>query len=268
MKKVTVENAWFQKLLAIKTNRKKRYKAGAFIVEGVKNINAVMNEGWEIDTVIIKDGEVSNWAKEILDNNMHSDSYIVAEDLMEKLSDREEVSEVMLLVKMRDTSLLDIEAKDDLLLVVYDRPAYPGNLGTVIRTCDALKVDGIIVTGHAADVYDSATIRASVGTLFKVPIYRTESHKEVVELAERIKEKNSNLKVIGTTANTEEFVNDVDYNNPVILLVGNETTGLTKGYKDMSNTLVKIPMYGAATSYNVGCATSIVLYEVARQRGF
>lgn len=269
MKKVTVENAWFQQIEALKNNRNKRYKLKTFLVEGVKNINEVLKNKWEIDSIIYSDyNNLSDWAKGIIKENKKSEKYELSYELMKKLSDKEETSELMLLVKMKDRNILNIQDKKDLLIVVFDRPVYPGNLGTIMRSCDALKVDALIVTGHSADVYDSNTIRASLGTVFSLPIYKLDSHKELLSLIEKIRNKHDNFKIIGTSANTNNYLNNVDYNCPIMLLVGNETSGLSKGYKDLSNTLIKIPMYGSASSYNVGCATSMILYEVIRQRGF
>ena len=85
---------------------------------------------------------------------------------MEKLSDKEEdISELIAVVSIPEDDLSRIKIKDNMLVVIFDRPSSHGNFGTLIRSCEALKVDGVIVTGHSIDIYDPKTIRASIGAL-------------------------------------------------------------------------------------------------------
>jgi len=143
-----------------------------------------------------------------------------------------------------------------------------GNLGTIIRSCEALNVDGVIVTGHGVDIYDTKTIRASMGTFFSLPIIRLQSHNDLIPWFKNIKRSFKNFKVIGSTSKANEFIMESDLNNPMALLIGNETYGLSDNYKAICDTFIKIPMYGKITSYNVACAASIMLYEISRQRKF
>ena len=186
--------------------------------------------------------------------------------LLEKLSNKEETSELIALVKMKKDDLSRIKIKRDLLIVIIDRPTSPGNLGTIIRSCDSLDVDGVIITGHAVDLYDSHTIQCSVGAIFSVPVIRLQSHKEVIDWIKQLKMKISNMEVVGTSAKATKNIAEQDFTKPTILLMGNESLGLSYNYKSICDEMIKIPISGSVSSLNVGCAASIFLYEIARQR--
>ena len=154
-----------------------------------------------------------------------------------------------------------------MLVLVLDRPASPGNLGTSLRACDALQADGLIVSGRAADLCDPETIRATTGSFFNVPAVHLPSHRELIPWLDGLKQRFDGLKVVGTSAKAKIPVHEHDFNKPTVLLVGNETNGLSDAYQALADTMITIPMYGYASSLNIACAASILLYETARQGG-
>ena len=150
--------------------------------------------------------------------------------------------------------------------MVFDRPASPGNLGTIIRSCDALHVDGLVITGHAADLYDPETISATTGSFFALPVVRLPSRKELMPWFATIEQTIGSFQIVGSSAKAEEEITTHDFTKPTILVIGNETWGLSAGYKELCDSIVRIPIYGSATSLNVACAASVMLYEIDRQR--
>lgn len=265
--KINVENSDFQHFEVLKRNRYKRHKFKKFFIEGVNSIDLALQNNWQIESFLYSDcNSLSNWAKNILKNSTADFHYELTSDLMQKISDKEDASELIAIGKIPEQSLDEIEIKKNLLIVVFDRPSNPGNLGTVIRSCDSYKVDALIITGHCADVYDPITIRASVGSFFRLPIYRLESHKNLKPLFERFDQHELDYQIVGTSAKAEERIDQVDFNKPTVLIIGNETSGISNNYRQMCQNIVKIPIYGAASSLNVGCAASIVLYEINNQR--
>src|SRR5690606_22589389 len=111
-----------------------------------------------------------------------------------------EPSEILALIGMPDEDLRRIPRKRDWLVVVFDRPANPGNLGTVIRSCDALGAHGLVITGHAVDLYDPETIRASVGTLFALPVVRVAAPRELEPWFEQVRTEIGPFQIVGTSA--------------------------------------------------------------------
>jgi TrmH family RNA methyltransferase len=148
-------------------------------------------------------------------------------------------------------------------VIVVDRPASPGNLGTLIRSCDAFGAAGVIVTGHGVDPYDPAAVRATVGSFFAVPCVTLASHRDVADWLVTVRRTYPNLRVVGTSAHATVRLRDYAWPSETAIVVGNETSGLSHAYREMCDDLVGIPMTGTATSLNAAVATSIVLYEAA-----
>lgn len=267
IKKIYSENNDFQHIEVLKRNREKRNKYKEFFVEGVKSINSAIENKWKIKSFIYTtERPLSRWVQNILNNSEAEIHLELPAKLMDKISDKEDPYEIVAVVSMPQNDLSRIKTKEDLLIVVFDRPSSHGNLGTLIRSCEALKVDGVIVTGHSVDLYDPKTIRASMGTFFAVPTIKLESHKDLIPWFNYLKEKLGNFKIVGSTAKSDNMIMDKDLTGPMALLVGNETYGLSNNYKALCDFTVKIPMYGKITSFNVACAASIILYEIDRQR--
>lgn len=267
---IYTENNDFQKFEVLKRNRNKRHRYNEFFVEGVRNINAMLENDWEIGAFLYaKHKELSSWGKGILARSRAKVHYELHGDLMGQLSDKEDTSELIAIVTIPKDDLSRIRLKEQPLqplIVVFDRPSNRGNLGTIIRTCDALGADGLIVAGHSVDLYDPETIRASMGSLFSLPTLRMASSSDVQLWVERLKEQYGDIQVVGTSAQGNQPLYYADFTKPTVLLIGNETDGLSYNFKQLSNVFVKIPIGGAASSLNVAAATSIVLYEVNRQR--
>lgn len=265
--RVTKENSSFQYFEVLKRNRNKRYKHKEFFVEGVRNINEAIRNGWEISSFLYSGEErLSDWARDILDNVNADKLYELSQNLMDKLSGKEDTSELLAIIKMKEDSFSRIKLNKNPLIVVIDRPSNRGNLGTLIRSCDALSCNGLIMTGHAVDLYDPETIISSVGTFFSLPSLRLPSHKEVYDWVQGLKGDYPDLQVVGSSAGGDILISQCDFTKPTVLLLGNETVGLSRNYKDMCDVMARIPIDGVASSLNVSCAASIMLYEIKRQR--
>ncbi|MFA4941428.1 MAG: TrmH family RNA methyltransferase [Patescibacteria group bacterium] len=264
--KISTENAEFQVINALKTNREKRNHKG-FIFEGVRNINNAIKYGWDIKSFFFSSEKgLSGWARNILKNSQAECCYDLSLYLLNILSNKEEPSELLALANISKDNLSKITIKKDLLVVVFDRPSSPGNLGTIIRSCDAIGADGLIITGHAVDVYDPETISATTGSLFSLPIVRLSSQNELELWIQKVKKILPSLEVVGTDENGAETIYEHDFKKPAIILAGSEKWGLSAGYKELADVMVKIPMQGSASSLNVAVATSIIISEVKRQR--
>jgi TrmH family RNA methyltransferase len=265
--KIHSENDIFQILLALKENRQKRQKEKKFIFEGVRNIKNAIQSQWEIEAFVYSsENKLSHWATGVLQKSQANFHYELPLNLLKKLSDKEEVSELLIVAHMRGDSLLSIPINEDFLTIVFDRPSSPGNLGTLIRSGDALGASGLIITGHAVDLYDPETIRATTGSFFSFPFVRLSSHQELATWIISLREQMPDLQIVATDEIGDKNAYDFDFKKPTILLVGNEKTGLSTAYKEMSDAIVKIPIQGFASSLNVACASSIILYEINRQR--
>lgn len=265
--KVYSENNHYQHAEVLKRNRAKRQQYGEFYLEGVTPINRAIESGWPMRALIYSaERRLSKWAQEVIANSTAETHLELSRDLMAKLSDKDEPSEVVALVAMPPDDLSRIQIGPNLLVVAFDRPSNPGNLGTIVRSCDALRADGLIISGHAVDLYDPQTIRATVGSLFSLPVVRSPSHSALRSWFAQVRRQIGDLQVVGTSASAEQDILDIDLTRPTVIAIGNETLGLSSSYRELCDVLIRIPIYGSATSLNVACAASIVLYEADRQR--
>jgi 23S rRNA (uridine2479-2'-O)-methyltransferase len=251
--RVTSRNARFQQWKALLENRNKRQRAREFLVHGVRPITSAAECGWPVRTLLF-DGSrpLSAWARELL-RTVQAEQVAMSPELLAELGEKGETApEVIAVMEIPEDDLGRIAVGPRFLGVVFDRPANPGNIGSIIRSADAFGADGVIVTGHAADVYDPRSVRASTGSLFGVP-------------AER-REQGCPMRITGTDEQGEVDLFDFDLTGPTLLLIGNETKGLSTAWREACDHMVRIPMTGTASSLNAASAATAVLYEAARQR--
>lgn len=264
---VSTANAAYQRIEVLRRNRTKRHRYGEFVVEGVRAINGVLAGGWTVRAFAYPRGrQLSQWASAILEQSNAESHFEVETALFETLSEKEESSELLAVVAMRADTVDRIETRPGMVVVVVDRPGSPGNLGTLIRSCDAFGASGVVVTGHGVDVYDPTTIRASVGSFFAVPCVALPSQREVAAWVADVRRTYPALRIVGTSEDGSSPLRDFQWPPEVVLVVGNETSGLSHAYLELCDDVVRIPMQGTATSLNAAVATSIVLYEVATRR--
>ncbi len=268
--KIHSKNAAYQKLEVLSTNRNKRYKYYEFLVEGVRNINEAIGNGWEIVSLIYAPAlPMSDWAKGVIKSTRTTEGNIELDaPLMQDLSDKEDTSELMAVVKMRPDDPEQIRFRGVPLLALFDRPSNKGNLGTIIRTLDALGADGLILTGHGVDLYDREVVGASMGSFFNVPVIRMPRHDDLAAYIADVSEKYGSLQVVGTTAHADVQLRDLDLTVPTMFMIGCETDGLSDGLRPFCTTMATIPMAetSSASSFNVACATTVMMYEAVRQR--
>ena len=257
MEKATDE---LQLLEATRTNRQKRAAQGRFVVEGVRNIDAALANGWPVLAVLSPLGaRLSSWATTTVER-AGVEHVGLAPELFERLTDRDERPELLLVAAIPDKGSRErsIPDRDDLVLVVLDRIQSPGNLGTIIRTSDALGVHAVATVGHAASAYDPQCVRASTGSLFAVPVVAVDSFAELEPVLAR-------TTVVATDESGDADIADTDLRPPCTIVLGNETTGLSRALRERADVTVRIAMHGSASSLNVAAAHAIVVHELARR---
>ncbi len=260
-------NSAYQVLESLASSRQKRNRTRTFLVEGVQPINTALANRWPIAALLYQSGSPrSRWAADVLERTPAAERYEIVPDLFRPLSRKDEPSELLAVVRMPDDHLDRVRIDPALLAVVVDRPGNPGNLGTLIRSCDAFGVNGIILSGHGVDLYEPATVTASRGSLFAVPVVRVPSHEDTLRWVTAVRTELGGCRVLGTDEAGSIDLHESDFLGPTVLLLGNESHGLSHAYRELCDDVVRIPMVGSATSLNVSVAASIVLYEAVRQR--
>lgn len=159
---------------------------------------------------------------------------------------------------IRDFS--DIDGLDNPSILFLDGIQDPGNMGTIIRSADAFNIDGIILGDGSVDPYNSKVVRATMGSIFRVPLYVCDNSIGSLESL-----KNKGFNILATSLDGMNIY-DGDFNNKFICVIGNEANGVSPRILDMADRRIKIPMPGNAESLNAGVAASIIMYESMRSR--
>lgn len=260
--RVTSRNASFQQWQALGSSRAKRQRAGEFLIQGVRPITLAVEHKWPLRALLYDASrQLSRWAAGILAAS-GARQVAMSPDLLGELGEKQDAPpELVAVAAMPPDDLARIPPAPDLLAVAFDRPSSPGNIGTLIRSADAFGAHGLIVTGHAADPYDPRSVRAATGSLFALPVVRAPGHAEVISWA-----RTQHALIVGTDEHGAADIAGIALSGPVLLVVGNEASGLSAAWRQACDVIGRIPITGAASSLNAASAAAVVLYEAARQR--
>lgn len=264
--RVGTRNATFQHWETLLRNRTKRHRARQFLIQGVRPITVAIEQNWSISALIlVEGGPLSQWAQHTW-SETRAQRYELAPELFAALSDKEDgTGELLAVVDMPADDLSRVDPRPYSPLVVFDRPAGPGNVGTLVRSVDAFGGAGLVVTGHAADPYDPKAVRASTGSIFTVPVVRVDAPSIVLDKIAALRSDGADIQVLGTDEGGALGVRDVGFAVPTVLVVGNEARGLAKAWREGCDAIVSIPMIGEASSLNAATAGSILLHESLQQ---
>ena len=259
--RITRENARFQQWESLLTNRSKRHRNREFLVQGVRPVTRAVAEGWTVRQLLRADGSTSSWAEELW-SRTPAERVVLSPELHARLSGKDG-AELVAVVEMPDDGVVRLtgSSRPHGPVVVFDRPTSPGNIGTLARSADAFGASALVVTGHAADPYDPQSVRASTGSLFALTVLRVPGPGPVVEHAHA-----HGYRIVGTDEEGDDL-GAVDLSGRVVVVVGNETHGLSSGWRAVCDQVASIPMVGTASSLNAAVAGSLVLHEALRQRG-
>ena len=248
-------------------NRKLRRSEKAFFIEGVHALSSARRNGWNLRFVYYSpETALTPWAENIVSQLPEDRLVPINAYVQEQLSDRESASELMAVVAQPANNIDRIPVRDDLLVLVLDRPHSPGNLGSAIRSADALGAHAVIITGHAADLYDPRTVRATMGSLFELPVVYIQEQAILELWLSQVCAILGEVQVIATSAHAEKQLYEHNFTGPSVIVIGNETSGISHYYREICDVFLNIPMRGAATSINASVAASVFLYEARRQR--
>jgi TrmH family RNA methyltransferase len=264
---VSTANSAYQVIESLVTTRVKRHRSRTFVLEGVQPVTRALEHGWTFDAVLYQAGaRLSDWATDVIRKSAVPLCYELTADLLKRLSLRDEGSELLAVVRMADDDLSRIGLQAPFTAIVMDRPGSPGNLGTIVRSADALGARAVVVSGHGVDPYDPGAIAASRGSLFALPVVTVPSHDAVLAWVDRVRATLGACTIVGADERATTALAECDLGGPLIAVFGNETHGLSRAWRAACDRVIRIPMEGSASSLNVGVAASIVLYEIARQR--
>ncbi len=247
VKEITSTQNQNYKFIKSLKSKKARDKSGKYTVEGIKSVRDAIFAGADIDALVISDSCPAEFE--------HSNIFRVPESLFTGLCDTETPQGVMAVINM-NREAVDLTAEK--LILYCDHVSDPGNMGTIIRICDAVDC-ALVLSEEAVDIYNPKTVRASMGSFFHTRI----AGERGIDALKSLKDSGYKIFSGALGENTVDY-NDADYNGKTVLVVGNEANGISDEVLAMSDKLVKIPIWGRAESLNVAVAAAILLYEAKK----
>ena len=252
-------NQQMKHVIQLNKKAKTRYEQRVFVVEGIKMCMEAPRE--DIEAVYVSES-FYNVPEHV--QMLEGYSYeIVADNVFKTISDTQTPQGILALVKMPQYTMADLMGKSGRKphLLILESIQDPGNLGTMIRTGEGAGVTGILMNKTTVDIFHPKTIRATMGSLYRVPFYVTDSLEETLE---ELKEKGISL-YAAHLKGTQSY-DQPDYSKPCGFLIGNEGNGLSEKIAECADEYIRIPMEGKVESLNAAIAATLLMYEVNRQR--
>lgn len=260
-KLTSAQNPRIKTLLHLR-DKKERDATGLFLVEGYRELKRAIDAGVQFESIYVCPELFLGTNETSLISQVTAPVFALPDFLFEKISYRDRPDGLVGVAYQMKTPLSAIKVKSPALYVVAEAIEKPGNLGTILRSSDAVGASGVIVCDRCTDIYNPNVVRASVGTLFTLPVIETSSDEALAWL------KNNNIQIVSATPSTELNYTDAALSGDVAIVVGTEQLGLSQKWLDSADIRIKIPMEGVADSLNVAMATTLLLYEALRQRKY
>lgn len=259
------KNNPYVKYLRRLTGRRFRDQEGKFLVEGVRFVEEALNSTWPVEKLVysqrVREDERGG---ELLANAFKQGIPLleVDEPLFKELASTETPQGILAVVHKRENSLQELAAAaQPALFVLVDGVRDPGNLGAIIRSADAFRAGGVILLKGTADIYNPKTLRATMGSIFHLPVMQNCPAEEVMNCL-----ADWSIKTVAGAPRAVKAVYECDLSVPCALAVGGEADGAGEVVMGRVSELVRIPMPGRAESLNVAISAGILLYEAVRQR--
>jgi len=262
MKQITSpQNPFIKELIQLQDKAKVRRQTGTFIIEGQREIELARKGGYEIETVLFVPDMLSERQLSQLAGGK-AERIEISKEVYQKLAYRDTTEGIVAVAKTKSLNLTDLKPGKNPLILVAEATEKPGNLGALLRTADAARLDAVIIANPKTDLYNPNIVRSSVGCLFTNQIACGTTDEIIAWL------KAHKINIYCATLQDSAFYHEQDYTTGSALVVGTEATGLTQAWRDAATKNIIIPMQGEIDSMNVSVAAAILIFEAKRQRGF
>ena len=234
---------------------------GEVAVEGMHLVEEAIRSGLRLNTVFFSESARERAHKLLPQLSAHTEALLLPDDVFASAAPSETPQGIAAMLRPRSFALAEVFSPPPGLLVVTGGLQDPGNLGTIARSAEAFGVTGLLLGERTVSPWNWKAVRASAGSLFRLPVLKVELARMLAEIKAR------GVRVLATSSHKGTAISDTDLRGPVALLIGSEGAGLPKDMVTQADEVVAIPHSPRVESLNAGVAASIVLYEAARQRG-
>ncbi len=240
--------------------RRAREETGLFIIEGYRELKRAVDAGRKVSAIFYCPELFLGENETALLEKSRAELLLCSPEAFAKISYRDRPDGLLGVAPQSHLSLSDLPSFKNPFLVIAESIEKPGNLGTILRSSDAAGADAVIVCDKTTDIHNPNVVRSSVGTLFTQPVIEAGSEETLRFL------KKNGIQIVAATPDATLEYTKADFSGPVAIAVGTEQLGLSAAWMKEADCQVRIPMFGVADSLNVASATTLLLYEVVRQR--
>ena len=258
----SLHNKEIKETAALLARKKERDRRGLFVVEGPKMFGEAPME--RIERVYLAQSAAAQMYEKYGDRLSGLSCETVSDEVFVKLSDTKTPQGILCLVRQQHYNIEEIlrENKEkQMLFIILEDIQDPGNLGTIFRTAEAAGADGVIMSSWTADIYNPKTIRSTMGSVYRVPFFHVDQMEEAVRRLQK-----AGVAVYAAHLGGTAAYDACDYQKSTAFLIGNEAKGLREETAACADARITIPMAGKVESLNAAVASSILLFEAARQR--
>ena len=261
----SLKNPLIKEITRIKEKSRWRKKSGQFVVEGRREVEMALKGGFSLDKLyyysdIIKIDEIHQI---IQPYSCKAELIEVSKEVYKRIAYREKTEGIVASGPSKEHFLEDLKfSRQNPVILVAESVEKPGNIGALLRTADAAKLDAVIIANPVTDLYNPNIIRSSLGCVFTVSIAQA-PNSEVIDYL-----KSRQIKTYAAELNADKNYSEMDYTSSSAIVVGAESEGLTDEWLDQSDHRVIIPMQGEIDSMNVSVSAAIIIFEALRQRQF
>ena len=258
----SLQNPRIKNVIRLGEKASERREQNLIVIEGMRELRLAVQAGFTLEQLFVCPEKVRSFPDLTQLYRQATRAYDVSVPVFEKMAYRDNTDGLVALVEPRRPRLSDLTLSPQPLVLVLEAVEKPGNLGAILRTADAARVDAVIVCDPQTDLFNPNTIRSSIGCLFtnQVAVATT------AEVQAWLREQGIRSFAAALTAN--EFYHHLDFTGPTALVLGTEATGLTDAWLRGADLPIKVPMQGKIDSLNVSATTAILVYEARRQRNF
>jgi len=235
--------------------KKARYESGLFLVEGIQHVGEVVAAGWDVEAILYAPGVLTSpFAHDLISRFSFKPQPVTAQ-VMESLADKDNPQGIIAIVRQRKCQLKEIKPLTRAVALVS--PQDPGNVGTILRTLDAVGADLLFLLDGGVELYHPTVVRASMGTLFWKPVIQT-TFSDFLSWS-----RNENVQLIGASAKANVDYQTLVPQTPWALVLGSEQKGLSPEQTAACDLTVSLPMQGRVSSLNLAVAAGVLLYQFA-----
>ena len=244
------------------SNARERHRQDIFLIEGVRELSLAASIGnFSISELFICDELINSEGKKLVEL-LSVPTETVSAEVYRKMAYREDSDGIIATARQKHLSLRDVKLSPNPFVIVVEAVEKPGNLGAILRTADAARVDAVVVCDPKTDIYNPNIIRSSIGCVFAKQVVACSSEEALQWL------KQAGIRIFAADPAALELYHETDLTQPSAIVMGTEANGLTDFWLRNADRRIKIPMRGYIDSLNVSVSTAVITFEAMRQRVF